>query len=1054
MRQYWVILFAIESGILLSAAPFPELIDFNRDIRPIFADVCYACHGPDKNKRKAELRLDLEDGVFRERKGVRPVVAKALGESELYVRIISDDSDEVMPPPESQRKLSPRQISLIKKWIEQGAKWQGHWAFVPPKKPAFPKIKNNKWPRNGIDHFVLAWLERAGKQPSPEAKRATLLRRVSLDLTGLPPTPAEVSAFIQDKTPGAYGKAVDRLLASSRYGERMAFRWLDAARYSDTSGYQTDGPRTMWRWRDWVIEAFNRNMPYDQFTIEQLAGDLLPSPTLDQRIATGFNRNHRGNAEGGSIPEEFQVEYVVDRVDTTATIWMGLTLGCARCHEHKYDPFSQKEFYQLYAFFNNIPEHGRALKYANSPPFLKTPTRKQQAELAKLDQQLAAATKVFKAMQPEIGRKRKTWEKSLLARDAPGWAPTSGLVARFPLDGNIVNEKSKQKGDQFKEGKPVFANGRIGKAAMFDGKRFIDANSTTAQETNFGYFSRFTLSMWVWPESDGAILTRTNDESKEAGWGIWLVDDRVQVNLVKRWLDDSLRMETTARLQLKKWHHIAVTYDGHPIPEGLRVYVNGRLQKMKLNLDMLNQDFVAREDPLRIGATGGPLPRFRGRIDEVRIYKRVLRSEEVATLSAPDGLSELAAFEKPTKEQKTALRLAFLEQFGPVKIREAFGRVLQLRQKRAAMIETFPTTMVMQDMARPRETHLLIRGAYDRIGEKVTAATPATLPPMPKGAPRNRLGFARWLMDPRHPLTARVAVNQFWQLYFGRGIVKTVEDFGSQGDWPSHPQLLDWMATEFVNGGWDVKALQKLIVTSATYRQSSRIRNDEGRVRNGKDTDPENILLSRGPRLRLSADMIRDQALFLSGLLNEKIGGPSVKPYQPAGLWKEIASEKKYEQAKGMDLYRRSLYTFWKRTVTPPLMATFDASPRETCVVRETRTSTPLQALALMNDVTFVEAARVFAQRMILEGGKTPERRLHYAFRHASGRKPNASEIKVLINGLSRHLGFYQRAAKAAQELVTVGQAPLPDGLDVKELAAYTVIAGLILNLDEVITKQ
>jgi len=1044
-----ICLFALGAAAF-SDEPLPGVIEFNRDIRPIFADTCYACHGPDKNKRKVELRLDREASVFRNRKDVRPVVAGDLVESELYARIVSDDPDEKMPPPDSQRHLSARQIALVKKWIEQGAKWQGHWSFIPPKRPTLPEVENKKWPRNGLDRFVLARLEREGLRPAPEAERAMLLRRVTLDLTGLPPTPAEIAAFensVLRNPNSAFEDAVDRLLASPRYGERMAFRWLDAARYSDTSGYQTDGPRTMWRWRDWVIAAFNSNMRYDQFTIEQLAGDLLPNATMEQRIATGFNRNHRGNAEGGSIPEEFQVEYVVDRVDTTSTVWMGLTLGCARCHEHKYDPFSQKEFYQLYAFFNNIPESGRALKYANSPPFLKTPTRVQQAELAALEKQVAAAGKAFKSRWPEIEKLQEKWEKSLTFGDLGSWAPSEGLVAQFKMDGNLENEKVKAKGDKFIDGQPSFAAGRVGQAAVFDGKRFIDANATAGAVTDFGYFDKFTLSLWVWPESDGALLTRTKDEAKETGWGIWLVDGKVQVNLVKRWLDDSLRVETTTRLKPKQWHHIVVTFDGHPIPEGVRVYVNGAPQKLHVNLDMLNQDFVAKADPLRIGATGGPLPRFSGRIDEVRIYSRDVSFLEALSLSVPDGLSQVALLEKPTVEQRSHLRLSFFTKYAPVDIRKAYARVMALMKKRDEMVEKFPTTMVMQEMAQPRPTHLLIRGAYDRPGEKVQAATPAALPQMPKGAPRNRLGFARWLMDAKHPLTARVTVNQFWQMYFGRGIVKTVEDFGSQGAWPSHPQLLDWLATEFVKSGWDVKALQRLIVTSATYRQSSRMRKEHLE-------DPENILLARGPRLRLSADMIRDQVLFVSGLLTEKIGGPSVKPYQPEGLWKEIASETKYERAKGADLYRRSLYTFWKRTVTPPLMATFDASPREICIVRETRTSTPLQALALMNDVTFVEAARVFAQRILKEGGKTPERRIRFAFENAVGRKPKHAEMKILKTGLARHLKFYRQDAKAAKALIAIGEEPIPKGMDAPELAAYTVVAGLILNLDEVITKQ
>ena len=1043
----WLVLIFSLSAVTRADDLLPAVIDFNRDIRPILADTCYTCHGPDNNQRKAKLRLDQKEGLFRNRKDVRPVVAGDLTESELFARITSDDPDEKMPPPDSQRKLSAHQIALIKKWIEQGAKWQGHWAFIAPQRPALPKVKNEKWPRNGIDHFVLARLEQEGLRPSAEADGAMLLRRVSLDLTGLPPTPKELEAFrksaLRDPN-SAFEKAVDRLLASPRYGERMAFRWLDAARYSDTSGYQTDGPRTMWRWRDWVIEAFNDNKRYDQFTVEQLAGDLLPNPTLEQRIATGFNRNHRGNAEGGSIPEEFQVEYVVDRVDTTATVWMGLTLGCARCHEHKYDPFSQKEFYELYAFFNNIPENGRALKYANSPPFLKTPTRAQMAELAVLDKRVKSAEDAVLRMMPEVEAKQRAWEQALAVKKGivPSWAPTRGQVAHLKLD--------EAKDTKFIDGPPSFAAGRVGQAAEFDGQRFIDANATAGEKTNFGYFDKFSLSLWVRPESDGALLTRTKDEAKETGWGIWLVDGKVQVNFVKRWLDDSLRLETMEKLQPRQWHHIAVTFNGHPIPEGVRVFVNGRAQKLRVNLDMLNQDFAAPADPLRIGAGGGPVPRFKGRIDEVRIYRRALHPREAIALAAPDRLSKLAATKKRSAAQREVMRLAFIEKYAAKKIRDAFAEVRLLREKRAAMIEKFPTTMVMQEMAKPRPTHLLIRGAYDNPGARVHAGTPAALPPLAKDASRNRLGFARWLTDPKHPLTARVAVNQFWQMYFGRGIVKTVEDFGSQGAWPSHPQLLDWLATEFVRTGWDVKAMQKLIVMSATYRQSSARRKREG----GRVKDVENILLSRGPRMRLSADMIRDQALFVSGLLHEKIGGPSVKPYQPEGLWKEIASETKYEQAKGAELYRRSLYTFWKRTVTPPLMATFDASPREICVVRETRTSTPLQALALMNDVTFVEAARVFAQRMIREGGEKPEDRIRFAFYHATSRSPNGAELKILRAGLARHLDFYRQDAKAAKALIAIGEAPMPNGLNAPELAAYTVMAGLILNLDEVITKQ
>jgi hypothetical protein len=999
-----------------AAAP----VEFNRDVRPILSDTCYACHGPDKAKRKANLRLDIEDGAARVLKPGDPAG------SELYRRLTAPDPAERMPPAKSGRTITPAQIATLKKWIEQGAKWQKHWSFLPPVRPPLPPLKNAAWPRNAIDHFILARSERDGLTPSPEADRTTLIRRVTLDLTGLPPTPQEVDAAITDRSPDWYEKVVDRLLASPRFGEKMAARWLDAARYADSNGYQSDGERFMWRWRDWVIDSFNANMPFDRFTVEQLAGDLLPNATLEQKIATGFNRNHRGNGEGGIIPEEYAVEYVVDRVETTATVWLGLTMGCGRCHDHKFDPFSQKEFYRLFAYFNNVPEQGRAVKYGNSPPYIPAPTRQQQGQLTTLDAKLAAATKHFAGLEKELDTAQAKWEKSL--SPALRWSPARNLVADFPFNGS---------------------------AGQFDGQRVFDGGDKGA----FGFYDKFSLAARVQPSDrhGGTIVSRMADTARAEGYGVALHDGKVFVHLTKRWLDDALRVETERALPPNESHHVVVTYDGSRVAAGVKVYIDGRPEKTKILLDELNQTFATKE-PLRIGGGGGLEGRFRGRIGEVRVYDDCLSADEVAWLATPESVGAIAtqSREKRTAAEAGKLRACFLEEHAPEAIRKAYRTVVDLRRQRAALIESFPTVMVMEEMPVPRDTFVLIRGQYDKHGEKVPPGLPAILAPLAlggrgvggEGPSNNRLGLARFLVDRSNPLTARVTVNRWWQTYFGTGLAKTVDDFGAQGEWPSHPDLLDWLATEFVSSGWDVKAMQRLLVTSATYRQSSKVTSAL------LAADPDNRLLARGPRFRLPAEAVRDQALAASGLLVERLGGPSVKPYQPPGLWKELTGSEEYVPDHGEKLYRRSLYTFWKRTVAPPALMTFDAAARETCVVRQSRTNTPLQALNLMNDVTFVEASRVLAQRAMKEAGPTPEQRITLAFRLATARQPQPMELGVLLDGYREHLADYRKDQKAAQKLVSIGEAPRDEKLDVAELAAYTAVAGVILNLDEVVTKE
>jgi hypothetical protein len=976
--------------------PLPAVVTFNRDVRPILSDACFACHGPDAKKRKADLRLDTQEGAFAALgEGRHPFVAGRPERSEVYRRISATNATKRMPPARMARQLTGREVALIRRWIEQGATWQKHWAFLPPARSPLSTVKDRRWPRNLIDAFVLARLDRDGLPPSPEADRITLLRRVTLDLTGLPPTPAEVDAFLADRSPDAYERAVDRLLGSPRFGERMAIRWIDAARYADTSGYQTDGDRVMWRWRDWVIEAYNQNKPFDQFTVEQLAGDLLPNATLDQVIATGFNRNHRGNAEGGIIPEEYAVEYVADRVETTATVWLGLTMTCARCHDHKYDPLTQKEFYRAFAFFNNVPERGKAIKIGNSPPWVLSPTRRQSEQLAEIDARLAGARRQVELLDGRLAQAQARWER----------APT-GL---FPPC--LESEFGPDAGD-------------------------------------FGFFDRFSLEARVQPRRlSGTILSRMADEPQGEGYAVVLDGGRVQVNLVKRWLDDAIRVETEEPLKPGEWRHVLVTYDGSRVAAGVRVYLDGRPAKLRVLLDDLNQTFQTKH-PFRVGAGNGPGGRFQGRVRDVRVHTRDLTAEDAAVAAVGEEVRALLDLDEHRRSPAQAMKLRryYLAHHAPADIRVAHEQLAELERRRRAMLDSIPTTMVMREMPTPRPAHVLIRGQYDRPGERVEPGVPAVLSPWPRGERPDRLGFARWLVAADNPLTARVAVNRMWQMLFGAGIVKTVDDFGAQGEWPSHPELLDWLAVEFRESGWDVKRLLRLLVTSAAYRQSSRLSPELLK------RDPENHLISRGPRLRLSAEMIRDQALAASGLLAERLGGPSVKPYQPAGLWRELA-DTEYRRDRGEALYRRGLYVFWKRTVAPPSLVTFDAAGRETCTVRETRTNTPLQALNLLNDVTYVEAARVLAQRVLREAA-TDESRLTLAFRLVLARPPRPAECAVLLAGLQRHRAHYARERGEAKKVVAAGEAPVDAAQDAVELAAYTATASVILNLDEAITKE
>jgi hypothetical protein len=1020
-------------------------IAFNRDIRPILADNCYQCHGPDGAKRKAGLRLDQESSAKADRDGSRAIVPGDLEASELYQRITAENDSERMPPAKSGKTLSADQIDRIRRWIAQGATWQPHWSFIAPKRPPIPNVRDRDRVRNPIDSFLLDRLERAGLAPSRAAERGILIRRITLDLTGLPPTRREILAFETDESPSAYEKVVDRLLGSPRFGERLASRWLNGARYADTSGYQTDGPRIMWRWRDWVIDAYNRNMPFDQFTIVQIAGDLLPCPTLDQKIATGFNRNHRGNSEGGIIPEEYAVEYVVDRVDTTATVWLGLTLACARCHDHKFDPITQEDFYKFFAYFNNVPEQGRAIKLGNSPPMIKTPTRGQQEKLDAVQTRLEGLEQQAQAREPELASAQRAWESSACERASFDWFSPDQLVARYRLDGAVAPCRTSRNVEfHLRGGQPVFTSGPTGSALVLDGRAFLDAGDIAG----FGFLDKFTLSAWIKPAGTrgGTIFSRTVDEPEGEGYSAVLEQGKVRVNLVKRWLDDAIRVESAVDVPSGEWTHVAVTYDGSRLASGVKVYLDGKLAPIKVPLDELNQTFQSNE-PLRIGGGGGR--RFAGAIGEPSVYAAALVADDIKMLATRESITEILKVPPAcrTDGQVRKLRHCFLATDAPDAVRKLYTEIRSVQAALLDLSESIPTTMVMEELPKPRATHVLIRGQYDQPGPRVEPGTPACLSSATAAAQPGRLNLAHWLVDPANPLTARVAVNREWQMLFGTGLVRSVDDFGAQGEPPSHPELLDWLATELVQSGWDVKKMLRLIVTSATYRRSSRVTTE------GLDRDPENRLLARGPRLRLTAEMIRDQALQLAGLLVERTGGPSVKPYQPPGLWNELA-DAEYVQDHGPDLYRRSLYTFWKRTVPPPAMIAFDAAGRESCIVRETRTNTPLQALDVLNDVTYVEAARGFAERIMRELGGTPEARLTAAFQLATARRPRPEELAILLSGFQDQLARFRRDPHGAKALISTGESTRDPGPDPCELAAYTATAQLILNLDETITKE
>jgi Protein of unknown function (DUF1553)/Protein of unknown function (DUF1549)/Concanavalin A-like lectin/glucanases superfamily/Planctomycete cytochrome C len=1034
----------LSAGFTAQAAENAPL-EYDRDVRPILSENCFLCHGQDSKKRMAGLRLDSFENATADRKGRAALSPSKPGDSLLYQRITAEPARR-MPPVSSNRSLAPEQIAILKRWIEEGGHYTKHWAFIPPVRPAVPVALDPKWIKQPIDAFVLRRLQAEGLHPSPAASPETWLRRVSLDLTGLPASLAELDAFSKDvkaRGDAAYEAAADRLLASPAYGERMAMDWLDVARYADTHGFNNDAERSMWPWRDWVIRSFNRNMPYDRFITEQLAGDLLLNSTLDQRIATGFGRNHVINSEGGIIEEEYRVEYVADRVRTLGMAWLGLTLECAHCHDHKFDPITQRDHYRFAAFFNNIAEIGEDGRVANAAPFVSAPTDEQKKRMDALQ---GAIDKLSK----KVDLREKAWTPN----------------------GNDSRTSTMRK---------VEAPAQV----LCDAPSGLDLASpacltrdATSKEVPISKRDSFTFSAWIDPsasDADVALLSTANYAEPPAavtygsGIEIRLVNGELEFRFSQRFPGYSIQVRSQgANLSPGQWRQVALVYEGDTGKTAMRahaswvrMFVDGDEMPTQVFNDDLPLPDASGSKPVhakfRIGWDNGPKSaRFGGQLGEVAAWNRALSAAEINALFESRALPYAAT--RQLARQASAmdrgwLRQAQIRESDPVFANDA-DKLRTLRAELLALRRDAPTVMVMQERTEPREAHILIRGSYDAPGEKVEAGVPEELlGAWPAGALKNRLGLAEWLTKPDNPLTARVVVNRFWQQLFGEGLVKTSDNFGMQGEWPSHPELLDWLAREFIDSGWNVKALMKRIVLSATYRQDSSA-SPELFAR-----DPENRLLARGPRFRLPAETLRDQALEISGLLKQRVGGPSVFPYQPADLYKGIVVAASYPgttwvESKGDDLYRRSMYIFWKRTVPHPTMNVFDAPDREVCIVRRSITNTPLQALTLLNDPIFVEAARKLAERAIHEGGSTARTRLAFAFRLATGRTPGERELGILLASFDKMFSAYRLDEKGARALVSVGASTSDPSIPIDVLAAYTAVTNIILNMDETITKS
>jgi len=1056
IRASFLLVFAI--SVPLAAGPYPpaaaaadERLEYNRDVRPILADKCFACHGPDSAAREADLRLDQSEAAI----DYGAIVPGDPESSALIDRIFADDPDLIMPPAKAHKTLSAEEKETLRRWIEQGAEYEPHWSFIPPQRPTPPAVQHAPWVRNPIDSFILARLESCGLTPAPEADRSVLIRRVSLDLTGLPPAPELVEAFLADQASDAYEKVVDQLLASDSWGEHRARYWLDYARYADTHGIHFDNFREMWSYRDWLVKAFNANMRFDQFTIESLAGDLLPDATMDQKIASGFNRCNMTTNEGGVIEEEYKVLYARDRTDATAQVWLGLTAGCAVCHDHKFDPMTQRDFYAFSAFFNNTTQPIMDGNVKDTPPVIVVPREADRARWTALAEELATAQAQIAARRTAAQGDFDTWLVAATPETVASLVPADSLHVHAPLsDGSGTSIQVTVDDAQ----RPVEL---AGDAAWTDGHvtpRALQITSLgVAELADVGDFAAnqpFSCGAWVkLPAGDtmGAIVARMDDQHGYRGWDLWVEQRRVGTHIIHQWSDDALKLVTRDPLPADTWTHVLFTYDGSGKAAGIQVYVNGDAQPTTVQADSLRGD-IHTDVPLKIGQrhTSQSLPGLA--LQDLRIYGRALTAQEVKSLA--NG-AQLAAFlAKPPAERTDEAKGRIFDWWLPALDKpyiELTAGLAKLEGEQRELRARGTIAHVMQERGEPAMARVLVRGEYDKPSDEVAPNTPAFLPPLPEDAPRNRLGLARWIVSSDNPLTARVTVNRFWQEVFGTGLVKTSGDFGVSGELPAHRELLDWLAVDFRENSWDVKHFFKQLVMSATYRQSALVTPEK------QELDPENRLLSRGPRFRMDAEMVRDYALAASGLLVRKIGGRSVKPYQPPGVWEAIAMNvsdtRSYEPDQGEDLYRRSMYTFWKRMAPPASMDILNAPTREYCLVRRERTNTPLQALVTLNDEQFVEAARHLAERTLREGGQELQPRLHWLALRVLARPLAPAETAIVDRSLSGLLDYYRTHPEDAAKLLTVGQSPRDESLDAAELAAWTMLVNQLMNMDEVLNK-
>lgn len=1033
----------LPEDVTAQMASLPEEIDFNRDVKKILSDKCFSCHGPDAKKQKAELRLDLASFAYEKttESGLKAIRPGSLTNSEIIHRILSSDPEYKMPTPESHLELTAYEKAVLVKWVEQGAEYKPHWAFVAPEKPKVPSPENKTWVKNDIDKFILKEQEKNNLRPAPEADRKTLIRRLSFDIRGVSPTEKEITAFEHDQDPKAYEKLIDQFLSSKHYGERMAAYWLDVSRFADSHGYLDDKHRDMTPWRDWVISAYNRNIPFDKFITWQMAGDLLPNPTQEQILATGFNRNHKQNSEAGVIDEEFRVEYVTDRTNTLGTALMAMTLGCAKCHDHKYDPISQKDYYSLFAFFNSTFEKGSP-NYGDDKvvpgPTLMLTSPDDEKKISQLQARL-------KALEKMESNNFTSEEKRLQSEGDPAVAVALASKIRAKLDfeksipkdtvrGSFINLADKTSSPSYY--KPEFGKGVEGRSVKYNVETRL-----VFPATKIGYYERhdpFSVSLWLKIPEKYPLATifysSENHRYGYQGYDLLLKNNRLNFRLSHSYPHDAVSVISKKEVSLNQWSHVAVSYDGSSRASGVSIFLNGQKLDVDVEYDNLKkniqQHYSIHKGPLS-GFTFGEkaldksMPN--GEIDDFHLFSGRLTSAEV------NYLFNRKSF--PLNKQKPS---------------DTSSQTYVTRKNLSAILDSAREVMVMGDLPVARPTFVLQRGVYDSYGEKVIPATPSSIFTFSPSLPQNRLGLSKWLFDDRNPLTARVAVNRIWQLIFGKGIVATSDDFGNQGAMPTHPELLDHLAIWYRENGWDTKALMKYIFMSAAYRQSSV------NEKNIMKADPDNKWLTRNPRYRLPAEMLRDNALHIAGLLSEKIGGPSVYPYQPAGLWEELSDKVwryKYIQSEGEDLYRKSIYTIRKRTSVVPFLQIFDAPDRSVCTVKRQVSSSPMQSLAMLNDPQIVEAAKLVGKRMMSEGGKDQRSQLIYAYRLITGRDPGNKELNAMHQLCDAEIDEFQKNPGKAKDLLAVGMQK-PETSDEVRLAAYTHLALSLMNTDEFLTRK